>query len=123
MPTHEGFIVLGGVNLNSYCTMRVHTLSILNYGKEGVLKDDPPPKDEKTEPLNKENLERRIDELNMSPVKAQRTHSVYTESRMGAFEDNVIFDFEMDSTMYNMWKIAALQNNVKEKIDIVKHII
>lgn len=105
MPTSDGILVLGGVNLNSYCKMRVHNLSILNYG--GVPKPAVTFDDEKTFPLSKQNLDKRINDLNISPLKKQ-TNSLYTESRIGGFEDNILFDFDNESGMYNMWKIQAL---------------
>lgn len=111
MGTSDGFLVLGGINLNSYCTMKLFSFSILNYGKDASLIEQKPqePEEEKGEPLIQKNLDKRIEDLNVSPVK-YRTNSVYTQSRMGgeAIDENLFFDFDIDSSMYNMWKISAL---------------
>ena len=85
--------------------MKVHTLSILNYG--GEPKHSQAVEEPSSLPLSKQNLDKRINDLNISPMKKQ-TNSLYTESRIGGFEDNILFDFDNESGMYNMWKIQAL---------------
>jgi hypothetical protein len=118
--------------------MRLHTLSILNYGKDasygGVDRRRKSQTDERDSMATlakdsacKGSLDKRIENLEVSPQKKiTRQGSIMQESRIGIGQpgdDNILFDLELEGGMYNMWKIAALQSTVKDKIEIVKNVI